>query len=276
MSVSKIKSIAIILLLILNVFFLVVIVVTRAGSYYENREALENACEVLRENGIEVSPRDIHANYGLARQEALRDTERQEEIVLALLGVTDKNDLGGNIYSYTNPEKGEAIFYNNGEFSVEFFSEVFTQNGTAEKTTAKLLKEMKLEAMSALATGEAGAESVEAQCVYRGVRVMGCFVRVDFKDGAISAFTGRLVSKVTGTEQGETIISPLTALLRFLNSCVNGEVSCTEITRMEAVYQITEAGVFGYEYLAPAYLLTTDSGQYTVGEYGVRAVSERQ
>ena len=272
MSVSKIKSIAIILLLILNLFFLAVIIVTRAGNYYENKSSLEDACEVLRENGISVSPRDIYPSYELPGYETLRDTERQEEIVTALLGVTDKKDLGGNIYSYTNSEKGEAVFYNNGEFAVEFFSDDFKQNGTVEKTMAALLKKMKIEAAYVSAAGEEGSEAVEAQCAYKGVRVMGCFIRADFEDGAIRAVAGRLVAKVTETEQNGKIISPLTALFRLLNSCVNGDILCAEITRMEPVYQIREAGVFGYEYLEPAYLISTESGQYTVGVDGLKAV----
>ena len=272
MSVSKLKSIAIVLLLILNLLFLTVIIVTKAGNYYENKTSLENACEVLRENGISVSPRDIYANYELSGYETQRDTVRQEEIVLALLGETEKKDLGGNIYSYTNAEKGEAVFYNNGEFKVEFFSDIFTTNGTAEKTVSALLKKMKIETEAVSSTGAEGVETVEAQCVYRGVRVVGFFVRAEFEDAAVQTLSGRLVSKVTGKEPGGIIISPLTALLGFLDSCLNGEISCGEITRMEAVYQINEAGVFGYEYLEPAYLITTESGQYTAGADGIKAV----
>ena len=275
MSISRIKSIAIILLLILNLFFLAVIARSRVGDYYENKATLENACEVLRENGIAVSPRDIYAGDELSGYEMSRDTERQEEIVLTLLGAVDKNDLGGNIYSYTSAEKGEAIFYNNGEFAVTFTSAVFLQNGTVERTTASLLKKMKIETVSVISTGEEGSESVAAQCAYKGVRVMGCFIRADFEDGAIRAVTGRLISRETGTEQTGNVISPATALFRLLNACVNGEMSCTEITRMEAVYQIREAGAFGYEYLEPAYLISTDAGQYTVGEDGVKIVAEQ-
>jgi len=260
-SVSRIKTITIAALALINIFFGAYIVRDTAADARSERQAVENACAVLRAGGIAVEPGDVTSGDAIIAMRTARGIETEELIARTFLGSADMTDQGV-IYLYENSARGSAVFYSGGDFVINLNEGVITNSGGAQKTAQRLLRDMKTETTALIVATNAESETVTAVCSYKGASIFNCQIEFAFSSGSLRTVKGRYVAGIEPVEDGAVIAHAGTALLGFLASVRRGDVECTQIISAEAGYQHSVVGSFGEGVIAPVWQITTDTGIY--------------
>lgn len=264
MSGSKIRSMTITALVLINVVFLTVIVIGAVEDARSERQAIENACFMLRGGGIEVDPDSIRVNSELRTMRTVRGDEAEAAIARALLGEAEMTDLGV-IFLYESADSGTAEFFSAGDFEVLLNEGVITNNGGPLRTVQRLLRDMKLETAAPVLSGEPGYETVTAVSAFRGANIFNSLIEFVFNGESLETVSGRYAAGFEVAEGGAVMSSASTALLSFLAAVQNEEIECSRIYDVEAGYQHL-AGLLGESVISPAWLVTADSGQYIVDD----------
>jgi len=264
LSVSRIKTITIAALVLVNVFFMTVIVIDSIADARSERLAVEDACAVLRLNGINISPENVRSVGALRTMRTERGHEAEEAIARAVLGPVEMTDMGV-IFRYEGAQSGTAEFYSAGGFDIWLNEGIITNTKGTLRTVQSLLRDMKIETSELLLSGESGSEVVIAVVAYKGVSIFNCMIEFAFNGESLEAITGRYATGIEVAEDGATISSAGTALLGVLAAVKREELESTEIKRVEAGYQFL-SGLFGEGVIAPAWLITTDTGQYMLSD----------
>ena len=265
MSGSRIKTMVIAALLLINVIFLTVIIVDAVAGVRSERQAIENACAVLRHSGIEINPDDVMTAVALRTMRTARGDEAEAAIARALLGPTVMTDQG-IIYLYENVERGIAEFFSVGDFKILLNEGVITNANGTLRTVQRLLRDMKLETAEPILSGEPGNETVTVAGAYRGKSIFNCVIEFIFNGENLEIVKGRYVTNIEVAEDGTEISSAGTTLLTFLAWVKREDVECARIDSVEAGYQHRAVGSFGESVIAPAWLITADSGRYILDD----------
>ena len=252
-------------LAVLNAFFLAFIIVDAVAEARGDRQAIENACHVLRNNGIEIDPDAIKAGGVIRTMRTARGDEAEAAIVRTFLGQASMSDQGV-IYLYENTERGTAEFSSGGVFEILLYDGAVTNSGGALRTANRLLRSMKLETMDPIVSGVPGFETVTAVNAYKGASIFNCAVEFVFSGDNLVSVRGRYMTGIEALDGGAEISSAGTALLCFLAAVRRGEFECARIHSVEAGYQHSIAGPIGEGVIAPAWFITADSGQYLVDD----------
>ena len=263
MSISRVKNIAIAVLILINAFFLAIIIIDTYADARDERQTLENVCEVLRANGIAISPDSITPAGTLRTMRTARGEEFEASIANALLGEVDLTDRG-LIYLYENEEKGSAEFSSAGNFEISLNVGVITNTEGSLRKAQELLKEMKLETTGATVYAESKTEIVTVYGAYRDARIFNCVIYFTFEEGSLRTVTGRFVTGIEPTQNSAELSYVSTALLEFLAAVKRGDAECDEIQSVEAGYIHSVAGPFGEGQIEPVWLITTPTAQYTI------------
>ena len=264
MSVPKVKTIFIVALVLVNAFFLTIILRNNYADARDERQMIENACSILRSNGIRIDPDSIITSGALSTMRTARIIDVEASIAHAFLGQVDMVDQGGDIYLYENPERGVAEFSSAGDFSIQLLAGVIGDSGGALKATRELLRDMKLETSPPISSPEPGGETVSVCSEYRGARIFNSPIEFRFVGSSLQSIKGRYVADVETMEGGVQISQVGTALLGFLAAVMRDEIECEEILGVEAGYRHSVAGAFGEGVLYPSWLITTADGRYLV------------
>lgn len=265
MSGSRVKIMVIAALLLINAFFLTVIIVDTVDDRRIERQAIENACAVLRHSGIEISPDDIKTGGELRTMRSVRGGEAEEVIARALLGDTVMTDQGV-IYVYENAELGIAEFYSACDFNIMLYEGAVVNTGGTLKTVKRLLRSMKLETAEPVLSGSPGNEVVTVINAYKGTSIFNCTMEFIFSGDNLETVRGRYVTGIEAAEDGSEISSAGAALLAFLAVVKRDEIDCSRIYSLEAGYQHRVVSSFGESVITPAWLITADSGQYIIDD----------
>jgi len=268
MSISRIKTIAIAALILVNAFFISFIIIDAAADARAGREAIENACAILRAGGIMLDPDDVNTAGAIRTMKTARVIESEEAIARAILGSTEKTGQGV-IYLYENAERGTAEFASAGDFEIRLSHGAITNNNGTMRTAERLLRDMKLETSRLVYSMGQGSETVTAVGAYKGASIFNCAIEFIFRENSLETIKGRYVTGITVAEGGDEISSVGTALLGFLAAVRNEEredVKCTHIFSVEAGYQYRVAGVSGEGSISPSWLITTDEGRYLIDD----------
>ena len=264
MSGSKIKTMVIVALALINVVFLAVIVIGAVGDIRSERQAIENACAILRHNGIEIEPDAVRPGGALKTMRTVRMDETEAAIVNAVLGPTEMTEQGMIIFSYENAERGTAEFFSSGVFEILLNKGVITKDGETLKTVQRLLGDMKLETADTVLSVEGGNETVTVISAFKGASIFNCTIDFVFVGESLELITGRYVADTEVAEDGIEISSAGTALLWFLAEVRREEIECARVYSVEAGYQHHVAGSGGV--IAPVWLVTADSGQFIIDD----------
>jgi len=264
-SVSRIKTIAIVMLISINIFLGAVIVIDTTDDTRIERQAIEDACTVLRLNGIAIDSGAVIANNAIRTMRTAREDEVEALIAQTVLGNTTMTDLG-IIYTYENDQRGMAEFYSAGDFEILLNDGVITNENGTLRTVQALLRDMGLESASQIVALGHDSETVVVTGAYRGASIFNCTTEFIFRRGSLQTIKGRYVAGVEPLEDGAEIMQAGTALLGFLAWIRNGNAECTQVFRAEAGYQHSVYGSFGEGVIAPAWLITADSGRYIIDD----------
>ena len=270
LSNSRIKTVAIAALALINLFFLTYIIRDAAADARNEREAIENVCTIMRERGIMISPEDVKTGGTIRTMRTSRALEAEEVIAGAILGPTAITDQGV-IYLYENAERGSAEFASAGDFEIRLNKGVITNEGGTLRTVEELLGAVKLESagMTVTLDQERGIETVVVLGAYREARIFNCSIEFIFGSGSLQTVRGRFVAGVEPAEDDAGISHISTALLGFLAEVRRKErkdVAATQIYRVEPGYRHRVVGSFGEGVLAPAWLISTDAGNYIIDD----------
>ena len=265
MSGSRIKTMVIAALAVINVFFIAFIIRDTAADARSERRAVENACSVLRNNGVYIDPDDVKSGGSIRAMRVARADEAEAVIARAFLGTADMTDLGV-ICLYENAGLGTAEFSSGGVFTIMLNEGAVTNSGGTLRTVNRLLRAMKLETKEAAVSGAPGYETVTAVNSYKGASIFNCVVEFTFRGSSLESVRGRYMAGIETAEDGTEISSVGTALLCFLAAVRRDEVECARIFGIEAGYQHNIAGSFGEGVISPAWLITADSGQYILDD----------
>ena len=265
MSSSSVKTLVIVALVLINVFFLTFIVIDTVSVARNERETLENACAVVKSSGISIDPDSIKAGGELRTMRTVRVNEAEMVIARAILGQTDMTTQGVKFF-YENPGMGKAEFRSGCDFDINLNEGVITSPNGAIRTAKKLLRRMKLETSECFLSSDNGNETVTTLCAYRGASIFNCMIEFLFHDGSLQTIKGKYVTGVEAAENGNGISSVGTALVTFLAAVNRGEFECSSIYGVEAGYQQSVVGPFGEGVIHPAWLISTDTGQYIIDD----------
>ena len=265
MSFARIKSLIIVILLLFNLFFLAVIVIDSYADARSERQAAANACTVLTHRGISIDPDSIKTSGAIKVMRTARDLNAEALIAGVVLGDTVISDRGA-IYSYESEGRGVAEFSSGGKFEMHLSDGVVTMSGSAEKTVQKLLRSMKIEISELKSKYIQGGEMLTAVCAYKGVSIFNCTITFTFVGEELKSIDGKYVTGIETAEDGAEVSTAGTVLLGFLASVLKGDPECSAISYVEAGYQSYVAGPFGEGFIAPAWLIVTDTGRYIVDD----------
>jgi len=270
MSNSRIKTIVIAALVLINAFFLTFIVIDAAARARENRGAIENVCAILSAGGIMISPDDVMTGGEIRTMRTSRVLEAEEVIANALLGQTEKTDQGV-IYRYENAERGVAEFASAGDFDIRMRDGVILNTDGTLITVERLLRDMKLESAGLTVSFDPqnGSEMVGVTSAYKESRIFNCTIEFVFSNNSLQTVKGRFIAGVEPAESGAGISHASTALLDFLAEVRREEredVTASNIYSVEPGYRHRVVSSFGEGVLDPAWLITTDSGNYLIDD----------
>jgi len=251
--------------LLLNAFFGALVIIDAAADARSERQAIENACALLRSNGIAIDPDDVAAHGAIRTMKTARVDEAEAMIAQAVLGQTTMRDLGV-IYLYENPERGKAEFYSAGDFEIRLNEGAITSENGALRTVQGLLGSMGLETTTQIVSQGPEGETVTVTGAYRGASIFNSTTEFIFIGGSLSAVKGRYVTGIEPMEDGAEMMRAGTALLGFLAWVRGGGDECSHISRIEAGYQHSVSGSFGEGVIAPAWLIKADTGWYIMDD----------
>ena len=275
MNVSKIKTMVIIALLLVNSVFVTVIVIDAVADTRSERQAIENACEILTLGGITISPESIKTSGAIRTMRTMRDNAAEAAIANAALGTVEMTDQGV-ICHYENAEHGTAEFNSAGDFDIQLNDGAIPNNADGKlKSAQNLLRKMKIEASYIYISNNEETETVVAICAYKKASIFNCVIEFHYSGESISSVRGRCVTGIDANEDGDEISTVATILLSFLALHKRGDVECTKITSVEAGYQYHATGSFGEGIITPAWLITTDTGRYIIDDTTREIVSRR-
>lgn len=261
MSWSKLKTIMIYILLLLNLFLLGLVGMNRLRARRYQAAAVTEAAAVLTRNNIQVKREDLPTEMKLPAAVAIRDLEKEEQLVRIFLGEDIRTSAsGGGLYVYEG-EAGTASFRGNGEFTITYNSPgdwTITPREMMERLDLEIGRTWERDGLSAV------EQSLNGVPVYpsgsSGQGAAGMIFEFDSL-GQLRGVSGRLLLGKLTSSQEEQPISVSTALIAFFNFVVDSGDLCRELTGMTPVYR---AAAGEPVHLTPAWRVSTDTGDYFV------------
>ena len=195
----------------------------------------------------------------------MRDDETEALIAQAVLGQTSMTDHGV-IYIYENAQRGRAELYSAGDFEIWLNDGVITNENGTLKTVQRLLRDMGFDTAPPIVAHGKESETVTVARAYKGAHIFNCTMEFIFSGGSLLTIKGRYVTGVESVGDSEEAMQVGTALLGFLAWVRGGNAECTHIYEVEAGYQHSVSGSFGEGVIAPAWLVTADTGRFIIDD----------
>ena len=263
MPVSKIKNIVIAVLLLANLVFLMIVLSDAAADRRAERETRENLISLFDASGIKLTAEDITSDTEAATFSTERSVEAEKRIADRLLGNTESEERGGNVYTYTG-ERGTAVFRTGAEFSAEITGGALRAGGDPADYAVRLLQEAGVSAAARSVSETPDGALVRVVCTHDRMEIFNCTIDITF-DGELrlSGMSGRVFCAPDAREGDSAVTSAATALMGFLSAVRSGEASCTEVTDVVLGYAMSSTP-FGDGELSPVWRIVTDGGDYYV------------
>lgn len=256
----KVKNLILVILLLVNAFLLVLLAERRNDAAQYDRDALDQALEVLASNGIRADAGGLTPADGLSPFTADRDVEREEELAAALLGEPVRGEnRGGGLYLYRGAA-GEVSFRPGGELTASLQDAPRWHAGDAAGHAAALLDEIGLDGELTSLSPSGTGETVQFRQLWEGAPLFSCSLAFTYREGRLESISGTvLLTGPAAGESGGTLTLP-TALLRFLDYVKDSGDVCSSILSMEAGYRSSQS--FSSTALTPVWLISSDTADY--------------
>lgn len=258
---SKIKNIILLILLITNLFLLCLVGFQRWNTAHYQSGARADALSVLAKNRIEMDKDALPNDLSLPLASVTRDREGEAAMLAPLLGQVTEEALGGGQFLYSS-EKGQAYLRSRGEFTITLTPGSYPLSGDMGDHALDMMELMGFEGMVVSTDADADSGSVILLQLWNDVPILTCRVQVTYHEGMLTSISGvRLTG--TPTDTGTLELSAVTGLLRFLEQFIESGDVCSQVTVMQAGYQLT-SGLSDPATLTPIWYFMTDSGAYTL------------
>ncbi len=267
MESSKLKNIILIILLITNLLLLGLVVDQREAARQQNKRAIQDAVELLNQQGIAAQAEDIPSGDLPTPMTVEHGGEWEREVFAALLGEDVTLTQRGLVSLYSG-SLGAAEVRGDGGFSVTFAPGAYPlAQGEGMEAHAKLLVQRL--GLIARVSGREG-ERVDVTQVYAPggphdyFPIFSCAVTVEYRDGqAVSMEGTHLPGTPTPDRQSGEPLSTATLLVRFRAGIIDSGDACTAIHAATQGYVLSsDAG--GALRLTPVLRLETDTNLYIV------------
>ncbi len=270
MEKSLIKNFVLLLLVLVNLFLAVIVI----GEVREEksvarfqREALE---AVLESNGILLSPSVTLPEDVPPQLYLKRESESEKRMISALLGRSEWQDLGGNVYYYRG-KNGEARFRGTGEFEIILNVDAGNARHELETIAKAAIKKLKLDVADAPTVSGEDGNTLTYLVSYYGTPVRNAQLIVDFiTDYQVAIQGSRPLDIKEAILPSEHYPDGVTILMSFLEAIHEKGIVCSEISSLEVEYYMYPA-VSGSCTLRPIWHIGTDSGIYYFDAETMRA-----
>ena len=255
----RLKNIIIIILALVNVFLLGSLMMRQTSQQTTRRNLEEQLVELFAADGMELDSSVIPDEAPPALLSMSRDTAREREAALLLLGETvDSHDQGGGIYSYAG-ENGAAVFRENGNY--EMAGTLAVED--AEKVCRDFCEKFSY-ADPVFHLDEDGNGTAVASCLFDGWDVLNCMVTFSFEQGTLRAVSGTLLPE-TGADAsaGQKLLTGVAALTAFQNVRRESGAVVSAVTEMHACYRL-QSSTTAPMALVPTWRIVTDTSEYYV------------
>ena len=255
---SKLKNIILIILAITNLCLLVFVVNRELQDSSQQRQARQDAIQMLEGRGIQVEEDQIPHQTVLLPQVVERDLEEEGALAIQLLGGDVQVEApGGGVYRYFN-DKGSVQFHSDGAFSGTFSSGTFPVGEEPVRTCLDVLERMGFQGEI---IGEETDELTFRQ-LWEGVPLFNQQVTLVLEDGYVTAMTaGRRLVGEPAEDPGRSTITVATALIQFLNGVDGLGDVCSRVDTITRGY-VSSTALSGPMTLTPVWNIVTDTGAY--------------
>ncbi len=267
MESSKLKNIILTILIITNVLLLGLVIVQREGGREQRRRAIQDAVDLLAQQGIAVRAEDLPDGKLPAPMTVERSGAWEQEVFAALLGEDVTLTQRGLVSLYSG-SLGAAEVRGDGGFSVTFAPGAYPlAQGEDMETHAQLLVQ-RLGFTAQLSGREGDRVGLTQVYTTSGPRdhfpIFSCAVTVEYRDGQAVSMTGtHLPGTPTPDRQAGEPLSTATLLVRFRAGIIDSGDACTAIHAATQGYVLSsDAG--GALRLTPVLRLETDTNLYLV------------
>lgn len=261
MEKSLVKNFILLLLALVNLFLGVIVVEEvrdeKSVARFQ-RAALE---DVLESNGIRLShsvalPEDVPPQLYLRR-----DSEAEKRLISALLGSSEWQDLGGNVYHYQG-KNGEAWFRGTGEFEILLNADAVAPRREPEAIAKAALKKLGLEVSDSPTISGENGETLTYLVSYNGTTVRNAQLSFSFtSDYQVTIHGTRPLDIREGSQSSEHYPDGASVLMSLLDAVHEKGIVCSEISDLKVEYYMSPA-VSGSCTLRPIWHIGTDSGIY--------------
>ncbi len=258
MGLPRIKNVIIIALLLVNLLFAGIIVSDVVRTASVNRQQYRDMAEIMEQRGIKFVENRVSKSELLSTYTTERDYDNEAYIADTLIGANSVEDQGGNIFMYVG-DNAKAYFRGGNVFEIYYSDDRYKAENDPVDTAKRILSDMKVEYGSLDQTHDGETDFVSAVCTLDGVEAFNCTIEFAFEDGVLSYINGTLTGKAVRSRANTELITPLTAIVRFMDLLSTEEYACGEIYSVEQGY-ISTVNVFGDGSLEPAWEIRTDSG----------------
>ena len=265
MDKSKIKNFIILLLAIVNIFLLFIVLKNAANERETEKYKLEALESVLAENGIVLSknvelPKKIPTEITLSR-----NLMREKRKISALIGSSDAQDLGGNIFYY-NGSTGQANSRGTGEFELMLTGSEYPLDDEPLKICQSAVKKRGIEVadMRLKSDADDSAPVVIMTCAWNGTPIYNAAIRFDFTIDRLFIISGmRPLDTEVSVREYESYSDSVTVLMSFLEYIRQANIVCSEIINVELGYY-SSVSASGSCVLRPVWCIETDTGEYYI------------
>ena len=257
----RIKNVIIAILLLLNGFLLVLVAFRRNETIRYEQSALDRTVQVLKLNGIEMSPDAVVVSAEAMQGTAERSIALEKKLAGALLGAEAKDsNLGGGLYSYSAPA-GTVSFRTGGEVTLRPADDPRWYTDDPETHSAMLVAAMKLECRLYDVSLSEGDGTVSYLQLLEGNPLFSCRIVFMYEDGRLNGLSGTLlVTAEPEMEEGEFLNLP-TVLMGFLDEVLTSGDVCSAIVSVEPGYLLNQS-FSNTVRLQPVWYISTNTADY--------------
>jgi hypothetical protein len=242
MEIGKLKTVAIILLVLVNISFASIWVYNSLRAADIRAKEKSGLVNVLNNLGVEIQEEAIPEEAKLYNYTVIRSVSAEARIAEALLGVTEAQEMGGNIYYYES-SRGKATFRSSGIFEIILYDPELSEKEIVSQLSEAALKESDGTYIS----------------TFKDIRFLnaGLQYRQQMRVRPYSRY------ETAGLPENETeadTLSAATILLNFINEINTEGIIIRKIERMYAGYMMFTS--LASLDLKPVWRIDTDSGTY--------------
>ena len=256
MAVSKLKSIAILVLVAANLILLGLLLPNRAAQRRQDVELRESLCELYAGEGIALPAERIPQSRTLYALQLTASTSDQLRAATALLGAQAVLQEPAQ-YGYLKNFQSAV-----GTCTIGWEGNFLAELSGIEKKPEEVLEEMGF-TWSSLETEDGVCKAVQSVL---GAPVFSDGLQLHYEDGLLVRVEGTFCtgSSTPARIGRDSCMSAADALVRFLNQRYSLGWVGKEILSLEQGYAlISTASVVNME-MTPVWILVTDTGTFTV------------